>query len=104
MTAFREANPEKVRAANAKYRAANRDKIKAIDAKYYASNRERIKARDASFYDANRERINARNRAYRVAKKTLEVIPAEFNIHAQRTWNCISPLEGGQAVLHRRQA
>jgi len=28
----------------------------------------------------------------------------EFNIHAQRTWNCINPLEGGQAVLHRRQA
>ena len=27
-----------------------------------------------------------------------------FNIHAQRTWNCINPLEGGQAVLHRRQA
>ena len=71
MAAYREANPEKVRAANAKYRAANRDKIKAIDAKYYASNRERIKARDASFYDANRERINARNRAYRVAKKTF---------------------------------
>jgi len=28
----------------------------------------------------------------------------KFNIHAQRTWNCINPLEGGQAVLHRRQA
>ena len=28
----------------------------------------------------------------------------QFNIHAQRTWNCINPLEGGQAVLHRRQA
>jgi hypothetical protein len=27
-----------------------------------------------------------------------------FNIHAQRTWNCINPLEGGQTVLHRRQA
>ena len=27
-----------------------------------------------------------------------------FNIHAQRTWNCSNPLEGGQAVLQRRQA
>ncbi|MCI5211557.1 MAG: hypothetical protein D3910_22880 [Candidatus Electrothrix sp. ATG2] len=27
-----------------------------------------------------------------------------FNMHAQRTWICNNPLEGGQAVLQRRQA
>jgi len=32
------------------------------------------------------------------------LITSAFNIHAQRTWNCITPLKGGQAVLHRRQA
>jgi hypothetical protein len=28
----------------------------------------------------------------------------KFNIHAQRTWNCVNPLEGGQAGLYKRQA
>jgi hypothetical protein len=34
----------------------------------------------------------------------VQALLDQFNIHAQRTWNCINPLEGGQAVLHRRQA
>ena len=41
--------------------------------------------------------------AYR-AQKVNNINWQQFNIHAQRTWNCINPLEGGQAVLHRRQA
>jgi len=31
-------------------------------------------------------------------KDLNEKIKSLFNIHAQRTWNCISPLEGGQVV------
>lgn len=48
MAAWREANPENVKAHSAKWKAANKDKVKACDTKWRTNNRELIRTRQAA--------------------------------------------------------
>lgn len=55
------ANPDKVRATNAKWRADNPEKCRAYRAKYRAANPEKERVRIAEWAAANRERGRARS-------------------------------------------
>ena len=59
VAAWKAANPEKIKAANAKWSAANPEKIKASCAKWAAANRDKKKANDAKWRSNNPEKHRA---------------------------------------------
>lgn len=70
--AWREANPEKVRAYAAAYYAANGEQERGRSAAYRTANREKARARSAAWREANPERERARKAAYRAANQEKE--------------------------------
>lgn len=66
--AFREANPEKIRAARKAYYAANKEKVKAQIEAWNQANPERKAASMKAWYEANRERVKERMRSRRKTK------------------------------------
>lgn len=58
-SAWHAANPEKGRAATARYRAANPEKIKFEIAKYRAENPEKLRVGYAKYRTANHEKVRA---------------------------------------------
>ena len=72
--AYREANPEKIKACKKAWRKANLEKAKARSKAYYEANLEKVKARSKAYYEANPEKAKARSKAYREAN--LEKVKA----------------------------
>lgn len=60
--AWRLANPERVRAAQARYREKHAEKIKQARRAYYAANRVEVNARSRKWQEQNREQVRASGR------------------------------------------
>lgn len=64
---WRAANPEKVRARNARWYEANLEKHRAATASWQRANPEKVREKSARWYAANRERVLAKRTGWRAA-------------------------------------
>lgn len=67
--AWREANPDKVKANNAAWYAANRDRAKVTNKAWREANPDRVKANNAAWYAANKDRARTNGRLWYKANR-----------------------------------
>ena len=68
---YREANREKLKAANAKYRRDNKEKIAAAALQYRAANKEKIAEKTSKYYRLNKEKIARYNQTRYAENKSM---------------------------------